>query len=414
MFKVANIVGTRPQFVKAAVASEALAVRSEVLEIVVHAGQHYDYTLSGVFFEELGIPKPRRLLDIGTCHTHGSQMSRMLEGLEAVFLEEGPDCVLVYGDSNTTLAGALAAAKLRIPVAHIEAGMRSYNKEMPEEINRVTTDHISDLLFAPTPSAAENLRREGIPEGRIFVVGDVMYDVAIRFGERAATRRILERLGLAPKSYILATVHRAENTDIPCRLAAIVEALCTTVTETGFPVVWPLHPRTRKALEGFGVLGLASERLCLIDPVGYLDMLVLEKKARLIVTDSGGVQKEAFFHHVPCVVVRSVTEWVELVEMGWSVLVPPVSAEEIYEKIVSTLSFKGQKNGCVFGNGRTAERIVEHLIAFLKMREHSGSMVRLQEPKNQQLFGMHCAACGWTFSCCPWCGGALQSVSNQG
>src|SRR6185369_1335901 len=292
--KILTIVGARPQFVKAAVVSKALAAGAGVCEVLVHTGQHFDVSMSDVFFRELGIPAPVHHLGIGGL-AHGAMTGRMLEALEQVMQQEKPDRVLVYGDTNSTLAGALAAAKLKIPVAHVEAGLRSFNRAMPEEVNRVVTDHLSALLFAPTAQAMENLRREGIAAASIVRTGDVMYDAALAFGEIAEKHsRVLETHGLAPKSYFLATVHRAENTDDPVRLRAMFQGLADVSAR--HPVVLPLHPRTRKLLAGLQLQ--VPDSLRMIDPVGFLDMLVLERNALAIATDSGGVQKEAYFHRV--------------------------------------------------------------------------------------------------------------------
>ncbi len=357
--KIVSIVGARPQFIKAAAVSRALRAAPGVMEVLVHTGQHYDDNMSRVFFEELEIPEPDYHLGIGS-GTHGAQTGRMLEAVEQVLLQERPDWVLVYGDTNSTLAGALAAAKLHIPVAHVEAGLRSFNRRMPEEINRVLTDHASDLLFAPTQAAVENLRREGIPEERIYLVGDVMYDAALYYGAKAEREsRILERLALQPKGYLLATVHRAENTDDPVRLRAIFEGLAVAARE--MPVVMPLHPRTRAALAREGMLAETSLHLRLIEPVGYLDMVLLEKNALLIATDSGGVQKEAFFYRVPCVTLREETEWVELVELGWNHLVSPMSRDRIKRAVVAQLAERDRDKPNLYGNGKAAHLIVEKL-----------------------------------------------------
>jgi len=356
--KVLTVVGARPQFIKAAPVSEVLRRRAGVREVFLHTGQHYDAGMSDVFFRELGIPAPDYHLGIGG-GTHGQNTGRMIEAIEGVLLKERPDWVLVYGDTDSTLAGTLAAVKLHVPVAHVEAGLRSFNRRMPEEINRVLTDHASDLLLAPTPAAVENLRREGLPEERVRWVGDVMYDAALHFGrlaDRAST--VFERLGLEPRGYVLSTVHRAENTDDPARLEAVFEGLSRVAAE--LPVVLSLHPRTRKALERLGWLERARERLRLIDPVGYLDMVVLEKNARLIATDSGGVQKEAYFFGVPCVTLRDETEWVELVEAGWNLLAPPRDAEAVARAIRAHLDARGRPIEA-YGNGRAAERIVSEL-----------------------------------------------------
>ena len=355
--KIVSVVGARPQFIKAAVVSRVLRGRPEIHAVCLHTGQHYDANMSEVFFQELDIPRPDYHLGIGG-GTHGQNTGRMIEAIEEVLLQEQPDWVLVYGDTDSTLAGALAAVKLHFPVAHVEAGLRSFNRRMPEEINRVLTDHAADLLFAPTQTAVANLRQEGLPEERIALVGDVMYDAALYYAARAEQRsRILSALELAPREYILATVHRAENTDDPDRLRTIVMALARVAQEV--PVVLPLHPRTRKALEAHG-LWHAAQGVRLIDPLGYLDMVMLEKHARLIVTDSGGVQKEAFFHRVPCVTLRTETEWVELVETGWNVLLPPFSVEVVWRGILSRLDRPGQEVN-LYGDGHAAEKILQYL-----------------------------------------------------
>jgi UDP-GlcNAc3NAcA epimerase len=347
--KIATIVGARPQFIKAAPVSRWL--RLHYREILVHTGQHYDYLLSEVFFRELGIPTPDYNLGVGSA-SHGRQTGEMLARLEEVLLQEKPDWVVVYGDTNSTLAGALAAAKLHISVAHVEAGLRSYNRTMPEEINRVLTDHLSSLLFCPTDTAVRNLAREGITQG-VYQVGDVMYDVALwglEMAERKST--ILESLGLKPNGYLLVTIHRPSNTDDPRNLSAIVSAL-NDVTET---VVFPTHPRTQKALKHWGIHPNSNVRL--IEPVSYLDMLMLEKNARMILTDSGGVQKEAYILGVPCVTLREETEWVETVEAGWNILVG-ANRERIVEA-VRNFQPTGERLP-LFGDGNASRRIVEIL-----------------------------------------------------
>jgi UDP-GlcNAc3NAcA epimerase len=359
--KIVTVVGARPQFIKAAAVSRAIAEYSKknenksVKEIIVHTGQHYDENMSNVFFDELEIPTPDYNLGIGS-GSHGVQTGRMLEAIEAVLLKEKPDYVLVYGDTNSTLAGALAAVKLHIPVAHVEAGLRSFNRIMPEEINRVLTDHASDILFAPTQTAVDNLHREGISEERINLVGDVMYDAALYYGEKAQKKsNILKKLGLKDKGYILATIHRAENTDNPSRLQAIVEGFCEVSKE--IPVVFPVHPRTYNALERNGFLRKARTSLIMIEPVGYLDMVMLEQNARLIATDSGGVQKEAFFYRVPCVTLRTETEWVELVELGWNFLCPPIDTVSVSRGIIKSIKSIGDVSS-IFGDGDAAKSIV--------------------------------------------------------
>ena len=360
MMKVVTIVGARPQFIKAAVVSRALRSTAGVSEVLIHTGQHYDDNMSAVFFEELEIPKPDYHLGVGS-GSHGVQTGRMLEAIEQVLIQEKPDWVLVYGDTNSTLAGALAAVKLHIPVAHVEAGLRAFNRRMPEEINRVLADHASDLLFAPTEAAVGNLRQEGLPKERIHLVGDVMYDAALYYGAQAeANSRILEQLGLRPKQYILATVHRAENTDDPARLRAIFGGLLQIAE--GWPVVIPLHPRTRKALEREGMLAETERGLRIIPAVGYLDMLMLEKNAQLIAADSGGVPKEAFFFKLPTVILRKETEWVELVEMGWAVAVEPLSAADIAVVLRKHLTARGSNQRHPYGNGQAAEKIVSLML----------------------------------------------------
>ncbi len=360
-FHVVSLVGARPQFIKAAAVSRVLRAEPGVHEVLVHTGQHYDDNMSHIFFEELEIPEPDYYLGIGG-GTHGQNTGRMLEAIEGVLLQEKPDWVLVYGDTDSTLAGALAAVKLHIPVAHVEAGLRSFNRRMPEEINRVLTDHAADLLFAPTDTAVHNLLREGIPEEKIHLMGDVMYDAALYYGAKAEQKSlILRRLGLSSKGYILATVHRAENTDDPERLKVIFQALAEVHREV--PIVFPVHPRTRKRAEGFGFESYLDEMLS-IEPIGYLDMVMLEKHARLIVTDSGGVQKEAFFYRVPCVTLRTETEWIELVQTGWNRLVPPTSADTVRQAILAPPLVGSQVS--LYGDGQASKRIVKILSRVVK------------------------------------------------
>lgn len=354
--KVLTVVGARPQFIKAAMVTRELAGRGDVNHILVHTGQHYDDNMSSIFFCELDIPQPTYNLAIGS-FGHGAQTGRMLEALESTYLVERPDCVLVYGDTNSTLAGALAAAKLQIPVVHIEAGLRSFNRRMPEEINRVLTDHIADLLLAPTQVAVHNLHCEGLAGDRVHLVGDVMYDATIFFAERAeSTSTLLTVHGLEPKRYVLATIHREENTDNLPRLASIFEALCRVSEDV--PVALPLHPRTRSALQRGGLLDRPYGGILLLEPLGYMDMLVAERNAALIVTDSGGVQKEAFFHRVPCVTIRDETEWVELVESGWNTLVSLSDTEEVVRTIRHGLSARPGIEISPYGNGSAASDIV--------------------------------------------------------
>ena len=361
--KVGTVVGARPQFIKAAAVSRALRSVGDVQEVIIHTGQHYDANMSEVFFQELEIPRADHHLGIGS-DSHGAQTGRMLEALEQVLIKEKPDQVLVYGDTNSTLAGALAAAKLQIPVAHIEAGLRSFNRRMAEETNRILTDHASTLLFAPTDAAVVNLRREGISTESIHHVGDVMYDAALYYGAKAeATSRILGRLGLKAKHYSLVTVHRAETTDTPARLYAVAKGLCQASGHMQW--VFPVHPRTRTALMRDSLLEDLSRCVRVIEPVGYLDMVMLEKNSCCIATDSGGVQKEAFFYRVPCVTLREETEWVELVELGWNRLVSPTDSEAV-AKVLSDSSTGTRAcridPGDLYGDGHAAERIAGILL----------------------------------------------------
>ena len=324
MTTIVTVVGARPQFVKAAAVSRVLRNRPQVRELLIHTGQHYDENMSGVFFEELDIPRPDYELHVGS-GPHGEQTGKMLAAIEKVLSDVRPDWLLVYGDTNSTLAGGLAAAKLGVKIAHVEAGLRSFNRRMPEEINRVLVDHVSEILFAPTDAAVRNLLNEGIAPEAIDLVGDVMFDAALFYGARLkAATDVLERHDLQQKKFVLATIHRAENTDDPQRLEAIVGGL-TALGETT-PVVLPLHPRTVGSLKRAGLADRLAAKVRIIEPVGYLEMIVLERNARMIVTDSGGVQKEAFFQGVPCVTLRDETEWVELIETGWNRLAPPTDA----------------------------------------------------------------------------------------
>lgn len=357
MPKVLSIVGARPQFVKAAVVSAVLRAAPGFTELLVHTGQHYDDNLSEVFFRELGIPEAHVNLGVGS-GPHGEQTGRMLAALEAAIGTSAPDWVLVYGDTNSTLAGALAAAKLGVRIAHVEAGLRSFNRAMPEEINRVVADHVSDLLFAPTAAAVANLEREGLGGPRIVRTGDVMYDAMLRFAALAEGRsRVLEELKLQPRQYLLATVHRAENADKPARLRAIFEGLAATSRR--LPVVVPLHPRTSKALHEANFSAPAGMRL--IEPVGYLDMIQLERHARLVATDSGGVQKEAYFNRVPCVTLRAETEWVELVDAGWNTLLPPETPQAVEQGIAAALDRPAPSWFPLYGDGHAAQAIVAAL-----------------------------------------------------
>ncbi len=358
MKTIVTVIGARPQFIKASLVSHAITRQRGLREVLVHTGQHFDANMSDVFFAELGMAPPAHQLAIHGGR-HGAMTGQMLAAVEQVLVDVAPDAVLVYGDTNSTLAGALAAVKLHIPVAHVEAGLRSFNMAMPEEVNRILTDRISRWLFTPTDTAQAHLLREGVAAAQIVPVGDVMYDVALHHGARApAQGGCLAALGLQAGGYVLATVHRAENTDDPARLAAVVQGLAQVAVQN--PVVWPLHPRTRGALARDPALGAAAARLRLIDPAGYLDMLQLEKGAAVIATDSGGVQKEAFFFRVPCVTLRDETEWVETVQLGWNRLAPPKDAVAVASAVAAALGARGQE-ASPYGQGDAAQRIVQRL-----------------------------------------------------
>ena len=403
--KIVTVVGARPQFVKAAAVRRAIEAynkhdslprrrrsKKAFQEVLVHTGQHYDYVMDGVFFEELQLPKPDHHLGVGS-GSHAKQTALMLERIETILQKEKPDAVLVYGDTNSTLAGALTAAKLNIPVAHVEAGLRSFNRVMPEETNRLLTDHLSTFLFCPTRQSVQNLSKEGIKNGKGKVVkrvGDVMYDSILHYSTLADKKStILNELGLAlsrrsftpnverrtPNSYssvsrapnaerrtpnyYLATLHRAENTDDSKTLRAILAALDEIGKDV--PVILPLHPRTKKMMETYH-LRSNQRRVKLIDPVSYLDMITLTKHARIVLTDSGGVQKEAYWLRVPCITLREETEWVETVESGWNVLVG-TDRKKIIEAVHSREGEKLPKKGVrLFGDGKASERIVQTLL----------------------------------------------------
>jgi UDP-N-acetylglucosamine 2-epimerase len=359
--KIISVVGARPQFIKLSSLSKEL--RKKHTEIILHTGQHYDDELSSIFFSQLSIPKPDYNLGIGSAE-HGGQTGRMLIGIEEVLLFEKPDLVVVYGDTNSTLAGALAAAKLKIPVAHVEAGLRSFVWTMPEEINRVLADHISSLLFCPTPTAVRNLKMEGITQG-VHLVGDVMYDSFkknLALAEKKS--KILQKFNLSKREFYLLTLHRAENTESKDNLSKLVKILVGLDRQ----VVFPIHPRTQKKLSGFGLLDrlLSADNILLTEPVSYLDMLVLEKNARTILTDSGGVQKEAFFLKTPCLTLREETEWVETLKGGGNQLVGlDVSriTKLAREKILPTA--KSRVTG-IFTSGGASQKTVKIISDFLK------------------------------------------------
>ena len=348
---IVSVVGARPQFIKAAAVSREL--RKRCRELIVNTGQHYDDDMARVFFDELGVPKPDVDLGVGSA-SHARQTAAMLVGIEDVLLRERPEAVLVYGDTNSTVAGALAAAKVGIPIAHVEAGLRSFKLSMPEEVNRVVTDHLSRWLFAPSDAARMQLEREGITRG-VQVVGDVMLDVLRMSLERSSGVTVLERLALSPGGYLVATVHRAENTDDDARLRRLVD----TLGRLGKPVVFPAHPRTRKALEALRVPPASSVRM--IPPLGYLDMLVLTRSAACVLTDSGGLQKEAYWLRVPCVTFRDETEWIETVATGWNVTVGTDPGR--IADAVAKLSHPPVDHPDLYGDGKAAELIAATLAA---------------------------------------------------
>jgi UDP-GlcNAc3NAcA epimerase len=356
-----TVLGARPQFVKASAVSRVASNSRDIVELIVHTGQHYDANMSDKFFEELGIPAPAIHLGVGS-GTHGEQTGRMLSLLDETMRREKPDFVLVYGDTNSTLAGALAAAKLHIPIAHVESGLRSFNRRMPEEINRILTDHMSSLLFAPTKAGVANLAREGITGNLVKNVGDVMYDVALNIRETATTRsEILTQLSLGSSPYVLATIHRAENTDDLKRLKAIVDAL--SAISLRYDVVIPMHPRTKGRLAGSAIS--FSQNVRIIEPVGYIDMAALCVHAGVVVTDSGGLQKEAFFHGVPCVTLRDETEWTELIELGWNRLAPPHDWKSIVGAVEEALALPPPTMPfpSPYGDGKASARIVKAMLA---------------------------------------------------
>ena len=352
--KILTVVGARPQFVKAAVFSREVANHPDIEEIIVHTGQHFDANMSDVFFEEMSIPKPKYNLDIHSLN-HGAMTGKMLEGIEAIILKEKPDLLLVYGDTNSTLAGALAARKLHVKVGHVEAGLRSFNMEMPEEVNRILTDRISDLLFCPTDSALANLTKEGYDNFDISVVktGDVMQDAALFYADFSAEKSTMAQV-MPKQDFVLCTLHRAENTDDEIRLREIVNGL--NAIHDIMPVVLPLHPRTKKILEKFSI----SLNVQIIDPVGYFDMIELLKNCKVVMTDSGGLQKEAFFFKKNCVTLRDQTEWVELIEHGYNTLAS-AEAKDIVEKFTMMRTRENNFERDLYGGGKAAANILTEI-----------------------------------------------------
>ncbi|SFH52588.1 UDP-GlcNAc3NAcA epimerase [Priestia megaterium] len=359
MLKVLTVIGARPQFIKACMLSNAFSSESTIQEIIVHTGQHYDENMSNVFLEQLKLPKPQYFLKTGS-DTHGKQTAKMLSKLEDIMMAEEPDIVLVYGDTNSTLAGSLAASKLHIPIAHVEAGLRSYNKKMPEEINRVLTDHLSTWLFCPSDTAVKNLENEGLRQG-VYQTGDIMYDAVLYYKNLALQKStILSDLNIIPKTYYLATVHRAENTDNPQRLTAILEAF-RQINEI---VLFPLHPRTKNKIKQWNLENLiSSSNIKIVDPLDYFDMLAVESQAKIILTDSGGVQKEAYMLGIPCITLRDETEWIETVDSGWNYLTG-ANMEKILEavRIISVPKIHPP----LFGDGETSKLICKNLMKLNK------------------------------------------------
>ena len=361
--KIVTIIGARPQFIKASALSRAFRVHNKssaqkIEEIIIHTGQHFDKNMSNVFFTELEIPHPNYNLEIASL-SHGAMTGRMLESIELILIDEQPDYVLIYGDTNSTLAGALAASKLHIPIAHVEAGLRSFNMKMPEEINRILSDKISNLLFCPTEIAVINLKNEGIVSG-VHNVGDVMYDVTLYYREQAKAKIELSKWNVTDGNYALCTIHRAENTDNLSRLQSIFDALREIAKE--LPVILPIHPRTRQLLKRLDKETWLKS-INILEPLPFLEMLRLEMSAKVILTDSGGIQKEAYFHEVPCITLRDETEWVETVEMGWNKIVG-ADKEKIlnaYQSYDIELNKKHQQSP--FGNGNTGEQILNIMLS---------------------------------------------------
>ena len=360
--KIITVVGARPQFIKAAMLSRQFAKHAQVEETILHTGQHYDANMSDIFFTELGLSTPKYNLGIHNS-THGAMTGAMLTEIEKVLLAEKPDMVVLYGDTDSTLAGALAASKLHIPVAHIEAGLRSFNRTMPEEINRVVTDHVAELLFAPTQTAVDNLLKENRPGVSITLSGDIMYDAALNACKHVDENQILESFELCSKTYTLATLHRAENTDCPERLLTWLRALNTAGEQR--PLILPLHPRTKQRIIDAEKSLSDFPNIRCIEPVSYASVAVLTKHAQLIASDSGGLQKEAYFHRTPCLILRNETEWIELIDNGWSRLVSCDEAE-FSTAFATHVAPTKKESSQPFGNGTAAEQICTRIIQHLR------------------------------------------------
>jgi len=380
MFKILTVIGARPQIIKSAALSRAVKNRkSEVEEILVHTGQHYDENMSAIFFDELAIPQPNYNLNVGS-GSHGQQTAKMIAGIEEILVKEKPNCIVLYGDTNSTVAGALAAAKIHVPVVHIEAGLRSFNKSMPEEINRIMCDHVSTLLFSPTSQGFQNLLNEGFKQNnekpfsannpKIYHCGDVMFDNSLFFADLAASKStFLEQYNLKPKQFLLATIHRDNNTDQPERLKNIVDAFETIFKKYGFKIVLPIHPRTTSKLkqyfgDNFNEL-LSQKGIIITPPASFLEIIDLEKNAIMVLSDSGGVQKEAYFFKTPCVVLRPETEWTEIVDNGNNIV-----ADADTQKIINAFEHLFQKKDftypAFFGDGKAAEFILNEILIHLQ------------------------------------------------
>ena len=366
---ILSVVGNRPQYIKAAIVSRA--VRRVTDEVLLDTGQHYDHELAGVFFEELDLPRPDIELDVGS-DSHARQTAAMLTGIADAIASVGPRLVLVYGDTNSTLAGALAAAKLHVPVAHVEAGLRSFDRRMPEEVNRVLTDHLSSLLFCPTDTAVTNLAAEGVVAG-VEQVGDVMHDLAMATLTADREQAVLSRFGLSPGGYVLATAHRPATTDEPAHLEAVLLALGGR-DET---VIFPAHPRTAASIDRFGLAALVTPNIRLVEPVGYSESLALVKNARVVATDSGGLQKEAYFFSVPCVTMRDTSEWVETIESGWNILVG-TDREALAAALASPP--RGAQHPAFYGRGDAGDRLAVALAEFLDQTNTASQAVRRGAP----------------------------------
>ena len=356
--KIVTVLGARPQFIKAALLSKEL--RKNNHEIIIHTGQHYDFEMSNIFFKEMGIPDPDYNLGVGSA-SHSQQTAEMMLKLEKCFISLNPDLILLYGDTNSTLAATITAAKLEIPIAHVEAGPRMFDKSVPEEMNRIITDHLSTVLFAPTEKSVNNLKNEGIKEG-VYLTGDVMFDLFLYFSKKAdGSSDILKNLSLEKKNYILTTIHRARNTDIKENLEAITEAILDISTKK--TIIFPVHPRTRKFLRKYGFYDSLNKNpnIKLIKPVGYLDMNILTRNAQKIVTDSGGLQKEAYYAKVPCITLDTATGWQETVEEGWNILLEEFKDEKFIEKdtiIKKIINFQAEgKYRNIFGDGNSVNKI---------------------------------------------------------